>query len=61
MSKWNGCPVVACKNDLCHSECQHLKRAESEIGIATELRDTAVLVARHLDHCPTTPDGRQPN
>lgn len=25
MSKWPGCPVVACKNDLCHEECQALK------------------------------------
>lgn len=26
MSKWPGCPTVACKNDLCHTECQLLKR-----------------------------------
>ncbi len=26
MSKWIGCPVVACKNDLCHTECRVLKQ-----------------------------------
>lgn len=26
MSKWEGCPVIACKNDLCDLECQALKR-----------------------------------
>lgn len=25
MSKWPDCPIVACKNDLCHTECQALK------------------------------------
>lgn len=25
MSKWPGCPVIACKNDLCALGCQHFK------------------------------------
>lgn len=24
MSKWDGCPIIACKNDLCHTGCQYL-------------------------------------
>jgi hypothetical protein len=24
MSKWPDCPVVSCKNDLCHTKCQAL-------------------------------------
>ena len=30
MSKWDGCRVVACKNDLCFLECQYLKRLKIE-------------------------------
>lgn len=28
MSKWDGCPIVACKNELCDRECQHLASAK---------------------------------
>lgn len=36
MSKWDGCPVISCKNDLCDRECQHQKR-QKELAIATTL------------------------
>ena len=29
MSKWPGCPVVACKNDLCDEGCQAMTNSPS--------------------------------
>jgi hypothetical protein len=37
MSKWPGCPVTACKNDLCHTECQKKRQREIE-----EARDEGI-------------------
>jgi hypothetical protein len=44
MSKWDGCPIIACKNDLCHDGCQVLKnRIVTEFDIL----------------CPVPPAGRR--
>lgn len=31
MSKWPGCPTIACKNDLCDKTCQRIKVGEYEM------------------------------
>ena len=35
MSQWDGCPIIACKNELCYLECQHKKR-QKELAIAEQ-------------------------
>lgn len=37
MSKWAGCPIIACKNDLCHDGCQVLKNC-SKCGAMVDER-----------------------
>lgn len=49
MSKWDGCPVIACKNDLCDRECQHhVRQKEMAIALAFWQRQEAERIKRDL-------------
>lgn len=57
MRKWDGCRVIACKNDLCDRECQYLARLKSEAAIVAmtpEEWERERSIAEQLNRvCPT--------
>lgn len=55
MSKWPGCPVIACKNDLCYTGCRALKH----VPVSKDAMDWAATqidspLARNADGSPKT-------